>query len=185
MARDINFVAQRRKKLTAQQLQDKKFFGYAVGVVSVVFTIFVLVAGVRLFAVYQVKKIKDAQEAARMAILSQEQVEKEFNIFAHKLRALSDLFGKRQDKQKAMVFFSEIFGPTIIISEIDYSADDDDIVTFTLTAPSIFDLETVFSILDSPSVTDTYTSIHKSSLVRSSEGLYNVKLTVALGTTAE
>ncbi len=184
MAREINFVATRRKKLTAEQKQDKVYFKYATWGVIVVFALFLVTVGVRLFAVYEVKKLTDAQASTRKAIQSQEQVEKDYNIFAHKLKALSDLFGKRLDKQEAMVFFSQVFGPHIIISEIDYSADDDDIVTFTLTAPSVFDLENVFTILESPAVNEKYRSIVKSGLSRGSDGFYSIRLTIALGRSA-
>lgn len=181
MAREINFVAARRKKLTSEQKQDLVYFKYATWGVMVVVALLLVAVGVRLFAVYQVKKLTDAQASTRKAILSQEQVEKDYNVFAHKLKALSDLFGKRLDKQEAMVFFSQVFGQHIIISEIDYSAEDDDIVTFTLTAPSIFDLENVFTILEGPAVVEKYRSIVKSGLSRGSDGFYTIRLTIALG----
>ncbi len=181
MSRDINFVAIRRKKLTSEQKRDKVYFRYATWGVLVTFGVMLLIVGVRLFAVIQVKKLTDTQASTKKAIMAQEQVEKDYNIFAHKLKALSELFGRRLDKQEAMVFFSQAFGQHIIISEIDYSAEADDIVTFTLTAPSVFDLENVFAILERPDVSEKYTSIVKSGLSRGGDGFYNIKLTIALG----
>lgn len=181
MARGINFVANRRKRLTAQQKQDEKWFQYAIiGVVSI-FIVFLIVIGIRFFMVYRLDQLENEQENTRMAITSQEQVEKDYNIFAHKLRALSDLFGKRQDKQEAMVYFSQVFGPQVIISGIDYSEDDDSIVSFTLTAPSVFDLENVFTVLESEEVRSTYSKVEKSSLGRGESGAYSIKLTIVLG----
>lgn len=180
MARGINFVANRRKRLTTQQKQDEKLFGYAVIGIIVVFILFLISVGVRFFFVYRVNALEEAQVNTRKAIQAQEQVEKEYNVFAHKLRALSDLFGKRQDKQEAMVYFSQVFGPQIIISGIDYTADKEDIVSFTLTAPSVFDLENVFTVLDSEEVTSKYGAIERSNLSRGDSGLYSIKLTIVL-----
>ncbi len=181
MARSINFVANRRKRLTSQQKQDEKLFGYSVIGIILVFVFFLIAIGIRFFAVFQVKAMEEQQANTRKAIQAQESVEKEYNIFAHKLRALSDLFGKRQNKQEALVYFSQVFGPQIIISEIDYSAAEDDIVSFTLTAPSIFDLENVFTILDSDDVSEKYAKIERSSLGRGDSGSYSIKLTIVLG----
>lgn len=181
MTRGINFVANRRKRLTAQQLQDEKWFKYAtIGLIGV-FVVFLIVVGIRLFLMYRMNTLKDDQLNTRKAVEAQEHVEKEYNIFAHKLRALSDLFGKRQDKQEAMVYFSQVFGPQVIISGIDYSEQDDSIVSFTLTAPSIFDLENVFRILESDEVRTTYSRVHKSDLGRGESGAYTIKLTIVLG----
>lgn len=181
MARDINFVANRRKRLTAQQKQDEQWFQYAIiGVISI-FVIFLIVIGIRFFMVYRLDQLESEQENTRKAITSQEQVEKDYNVFAHKLRALSDLFGKRQDKQEAMVYFSQVFGPQVIISGIDYSEEDDSIVSFTLTAPSVFDLENVFTVLESEDVRTTYSKVEKSSLGRGESGAYSIKLTIVLG----
>jgi hypothetical protein len=181
MTRGINFVANRRKRLTAQQKQDEQWFGYAIIGILSIFVVFLIVVGIRFFMVYRLDQLDDEQTNTRQAIESQEQVEKDYNIFAHKLRALSELFGKRQDKQEAMVFFSQVFGPQVIISGIDYSEEDDSIVSFTLTAPSVFDLENVFTVLESEEVRTTYSKVEKSSLGRGESGAYTIKLTIVLG----
>ncbi|NCN51126.1 MAG: hypothetical protein GW762_03115 [Candidatus Pacebacteria bacterium] len=181
MAKGINFVANRRKRLTAQQVQDEKWFQYAIIGVIVVFVVFLITIGLRFFFLYRINALKDNQANARKAIEAQEQVEKDYNVFAHKLRALSDLFGKRQDKQEAMVYFSQVFGPQVIISGIDYSEDDNSIVSFTLTAPSVFDLENVFTVLESDEVLSKYAKVQKSDLGRGESGAYSIKLTIILG----
>ncbi|MCB9801167.1 MAG: hypothetical protein H6773_03220 [Pseudomonadales bacterium] len=181
MARLINFVANRRKRLTQQQLQDEKWFRYAIIGVMVIFVFFLIVVSVRFFLVYRFNRLEEDQANTRKAISAQENIEKDYNIFAHKLRALSDLFGKRQDKQEAMVYFSQAFGPHVIISGIDYSEDDNNIVSFTLTAPSVFDLENVFKVLESDEVKQKYAKVDRSDLGRGENGAYTIKLTIILG----
>ena len=181
MARVINFVANRRKRLTSEQKRDEQWFTYALIAVSSIFVVFLLSVGVRFFFVHQLSTLEEEQRNTRLAIESQETVEKEYTVFAHKLRALSDLFGKRQDKQEAMLYFSQVFGPQVIISGIEYSESDDSIVSFTLNAPSVFDLENVFTILESDEVKENYSKVYKSGLGRGESGAYSLKLTIVLG----
>ncbi len=180
MAKAINFVGERRKKLTQAQKQDNKILKIAVNVLVGVFTIFLIVVGARFYFVFQVKNIKDTESQIRARILANEPVERDYIIFAQKLKQLSVFFGKRQDKQEALSFFSEIFGDEVIVSGIDYSSTDADTVSFTIKTPNVFVMERVFSTLASDQVTSVYPNITKSSMRRSATGNYTVDLAVIL-----
>lgn len=180
MAKEINFVGERRKKLTQAQKQDRKILKISVNVLVGIFAIFLIVIGARFYFVFQVKNIKDTQSQIRSRILANEPVEKDYIIFAQKLKQLSIFFGKRKDKQEALVFFSEIFGEDVIVSGIDYSSADEDTVSFTIKTPNVFVMERVFSMLSSERVTSVYPNIKKSTLRRSATGNYTVDLAVIL-----
>lgn len=182
MSKTINFVAERRKKLSRSQQQDIKHFRLTSIITGAIFLVFLATVGVRLFFVYQVKQVADAQKNTRNIILSQEHVERDYNIFAYKLRSLSELFGKRRDKQEAFIFFSQVFGPEVIVSGIDYTASEQDILSFTIQAPNIFVLEKVFDTLQSDIVRDPYPKVARSDLRRTPLGFYTLKLTVTVGT---
>jgi len=180
MARSINFVGERRKRLTEAQKKDQKAMKVSINVLVGVFALFLIVIGARFFFMFQVKSIKDTQLAVRTRILSNEQVEKEYILFAQKLKKLSVFFGRRKDKQEALVFFSEVFGSDVIVSGIDYSSAEEDVVSFVIKAPNIFVMERVFNTLEEATVTDTYPNIQKSSMRRSATGNYTVNLAVIL-----
>lgn len=145
-----------------------------------VFAVFLIVVGLRLFYVYRVKTVNDKQVEVKSVILSKESIEKEYIIFAQKLKKLSVLFGKRKNKQEALVFFSKVFGEDVIVSGIDYSSADEDVVTFTIKTPSVFVMEKVFDTLQSEEVTTAYPQISKSSMRRTQSGNYSVNLAVIL-----
>lgn len=182
MAKAINFVGERRKKLTQSQKQDQKILKIAINVLIGVFALFLIVIGTRFFFVFQVKNIKDTASEVRNRILANEPVEKDYIIFAQKLKKLALFFGRREDKQQALVFFSSVFGPDVIVSGIDYSSSDEDIVSFTIKAPNVFVMERVFSVLDGTEVTSVYPNIRKSTMRRSATGNYTVDLAVVLAT---
>ncbi len=180
MNRGINFVYERRKKLTQSQVKDRQFFRWSLIALGVVGGLLLIAIGLRLFFVFKLKAVTDAQTMARRAIQNQESIEKEFTLFAHKLKELSTLFGKRKNKQDALIYFSELFGDTAVVSGIDYSSSEEDVLTFTILTNNVFFLDSAFQILADPSVTEVYPSIEKSSLRRSGDGTYRVNLTINL-----
>ena len=181
MATQINFVSERRKVLTKLEEQDRKWFQIALKVVIACFVLFLVGLGFRLFFMYQVKQVVDQQQLTRQAILSQEALEKEYTVFAHKLRELSQLYGRREDKQEALLFFNQLFGPDVKVSEINYESDgDEDILSFTLRARSVSVLDEVFTKLNSTAVSDQFNAIQKDTLRRSDDGSYGMKITLIL-----
>lgn len=180
MARTINFVGERRTKLTEAQKNDRKLLKISLFVLMGVFAIFLIVIGIRFYFVFAVKSVTDEQKDIRGVILSHESVEKEYIIFAQKLKQLSVFFGRREDKQEALVFFSNIFGEDVIVSGIDYSSADEDVVSFTIKTPNVFVMQRVFEILEKPEVITAYPRITKSNMRRSATGNYTIDLAIVL-----
>lgn len=182
MAKSINFVGDRRKRLTKAQKKDKKIMKIMVNILIIVFIFFLIMIAARFFFVFRVKDLKDEQAGVRNVIISQEDIEKDYVIFAQKLKKLSVFFGKRKDKQESLEFFSDVFGDDVIVSGIDFSSADEDVVSFTIKAPNVFIMEEVFNILDGEEVRVKYPNISKSSMRRSGSGNYTINLAVVLDT---
>lgn len=185
MAKAINFVGERRKKLTQSQKKDQKLLRISIYAVMVVFAIFLITVGARLFFVFQVKNIVENETQIRNRILDNEPVERDYIIFANKLKKLSVFFGRRKDKQEALEFFSQVFGDEVIVSGIDYSSAKEDVVSFTIKAPNVFIMQRVFEILREDQVVSVYPNIEKSSMRRSATGNYTVDLAVVLVANAQ
>ena len=180
MPKSINFVGEKRKRLTKIQKKDRKIMGIMINILVGIFIIFLVVLGLRLFFVFRVKTLKDEQTDVKNVILSQESVEKEYIIFAQKLKKLSVFFGKRKNKQEALVFFSEVFGDDVFVSGIDYSSAEEDVVSFTIKTPDVFIIEKVFDTLKTTEVTSVYPDISKSDMRRTGSGSYTISLSVIL-----
>ena len=93
---------------------------------------------------------------------------------------LSGVFQKRKDKQEAISYFSQIFGPDVIIEKIAYDADSQ-LLSFRLMAADIFTLEKVFELLSTQQSTQKFSSLTKSSLKRTNSGIYQMQITVVMG----
>ncbi len=178
MSTSINFVSTTRKELSKVQQQDRVFFRYALMAVAVVFAFFLIALAGRLFFMFQLRSVETRQEQTRNAIISHEQLEADYTVFVHKLKALGQLFGKRKEKQEALIFFSEVFGPDVEVSGIDYTSSRSDQLIFSIRAPSIFVIESVFEILKRDDVVSRYKEISKDNLRRGNDGSYNAHLTV-------
>lgn len=180
MNRGINFIYERRKQLTQTQLKDQQYFRWSMIGLGVVVGVLLIIIGVRTFFVFEMRKVQDSQATTRQAIQNQEQVEKDYTIFAHKLKALTKLFGQRKLKQDALVFFGQVFGDAAVVKTIDYSSASTNALSFSIETASVFTLDRVFSILSQDQVTEVYPTIKKKLLNRGSDGAYELELTVTL-----
>jgi hypothetical protein len=184
MSSTINFVQERRKHLSFAEQEDRKRFNTVLRVFIGIIVLFVVISGVQFYLTYQIKAIRDEQARTRIAIQQQEAVEREYSIFAHKLKLLTELWGARQKKQEAIAYFNSLFQGGATISGIEYVAGVE-ALTFQLKADSIFVLENVFTTLSSPLVLEKFPSISKSRLTRSSDASYTMAITVTLSGGAE
>jgi len=179
MAASINFLSERRKKLTKQQLVDLKIFRVVSGVGIGILLALLIAVGSRLFFSYTLTQIAAKQSAILALVKSQEESEKSYVIFAAKLRVISELFVQRRDKQEAIKYFSTLFGPDVLVSDIEYEADTS-LLTFGLEAKNIFTLETVFNRLNTQEVKDQFASVAATELRRDKFGTYQTSVLVTL-----
>ncbi|NCN24202.1 MAG: hypothetical protein COU65_02045 [Candidatus Pacebacteria bacterium CG10_big_fil_rev_8_21_14_0_10_42_12] len=180
MPKNINFVRDRQRWVEKAQSQDQKlmlFSSIALGIIAVVG----IVAGISHFLLNRsLASIVAEQKSTKTAILAEQPIEESYTVFAQKLRVLTELFGNRQNKQEALTFFSNFFGPGVIISQLSYSGDNNEILTFSLSAQDIFTMERVFEKLKSPELLSEYPDITRGGLSRNDAGVYSLKLTVIL-----
>ncbi|MBU0579121.1 hypothetical protein KKE34_04965 [Patescibacteria group bacterium] len=182
--KEINFVRGRIKALTKLGQNDKKFFNIAAITTSVFLLILAGVLGFKFYFVSQLGDIQSSRENLLERIKSKEATEKSFVLFVSKLRVLSEIFSQRKDKQDVIGYFSQVFGPDVVIDRIAYDADSQ-LLAFGLLSKDIFTLETVFDILDSEQSKQRFSSLAKSNLQRNSGGTYRMQITIVLGKEGE
>ncbi|MEX0896391.1 MAG: hypothetical protein WDZ94_05690 [Patescibacteria group bacterium] len=180
MARTINFVQERQRSLSKQEQRDHKILRQAMLALFVTGGLLVVVVGTRLGMVQWHQSIKDQQQAAISQIQEREDIERSYTVFVSKLNVVTELFGKRKEKQDALEYFSSLFDPDIIISQLQYEAEND-VLTFTIQAPSIFRMEQVFGIMQSEDVNARYPDLQRDTLRRSGDGSYGMQVTLMFG----
>lgn len=175
----INFVRHRIKKLSELELKDQKIFKLVTAITGFFLVALLAVIGVRFYLLNEFKKIEADQASLRQQVKVYEEREQEFVLFVNKLKTLSQIFTKRQDKQDAISYFTGIFGPEVIIDQMAYDSTEQ-ILAFGLNSAHIFALENVFKILNQTVEAKKFAEISRSNLSRSSEGLYRLQVTVLL-----
>lgn len=180
MSRNINFVRERRKTISRQELDDKKILGWAVKGAFGLGVIILVIVAARLFLSFRIKAIQAEQKETQQAIIQQEEIEKNYTVFAHKLKIVSELFGKRREKQDALKYFSNLFDSNVLITQLSYTAGEE-ILSFVLQSNSIFTLDQVFDIMGSEDVKTRYPTIEKNALRRSMDGSYGMQVTLYFG----
>lgn len=179
MAREINFVQSRRKQLTKNQENDLKVFKIAGAVFGILIIVFLIALSINFYLQFRIKSIKDQEKRMETQILSNGLIEQSILVTTEKLKILSELFNQRYDKQAAIEYFSSIFGPEVLIKDINYAADEK-ILSLRVQATSIFILEQVFAQLSNPEVEQKFGIINKSELIRNDRGRYSMAITLSL-----
>ncbi len=176
----INFVRDRRKKLKALSEGDKKYFKLTAIVSGVLIFITLAAFGGRIYFSTQLKKLDSEIKRYEQQVLAYEAREEAFVVFANKLDTLVQIFQSRKNKQQAIDYFSQIFGPDVLVERISYQADDET-VDFVVRSPSVFAMDEVIDILDSAETKQKFPTSQRSSLQRRDDGTYSVQIEVGLG----
>jgi len=179
MARTINFVRDRQHNLSLLEVQDRKMFRWALIASGVAITLVLIAVSARLLMLYQLKQVTAEQKRLKEAITSKEEVEKSFTVFTHKLKSLTELFGKRKEKQETLEYFSNLFDQDVVISQLTYSSESEEL-SFTLTAKNVFVMDKVMTTLNGSEVRTKYPTMTKTSMSRSQDGKYSMNLSIAL-----
>lgn len=177
----INFVRKRRKELSKIEVQDQQYLRWASYAMGAILILFIITLGIRMTLGVMVSNTNSSINSLKTSISDKRAVEEQYVIFMTKVKILTDLFAQRKEKQEAIAYFSSLFDPNIIISQLSYSADTHTL-NFTLSAPSVFDLEKVFLTLRSANVRQKYPSYAVQQLSRDQEGVYGLAINLPLPT---
>ncbi len=176
---EINFLSKRNQTLSVQQQKDKRLSRWSLIAFVIVMVCFTFVFAINLYLGYRVKKVEAQTDAAKKQINSERELEASYLFFVNKLIIIRELFDQRADKQVAMNYFSELFGPEVTISGLNFNMEKG-ILSLQLTSPHVFVLENALVTLDRPDVREQFVSLSKSNLTRRDDGRYNFTLTLSL-----
>jgi cell division protein FtsL len=181
---NINFLEQQSRKLTAQQEKDQALFKKALIFFAAVTVIFFVSFGLKFYLQLRVNKIKEQITTAQQQINSSQELEADYLFFVDKLKIIRQLFDNRSDKQIAMGFFQDLFGPNINISGLTYDMETG-ILSLTVSSPHVFYLEEALDVLDDPAVKKHFASMTKTALMRNLDASYNFRLNVSFSEDSE
>src|SRR5258708_36090596 len=108
--REINFLAERRKALSKQEVADKRLMRLSLVGCGLMFVIFGAMFGASFFLNREIDGVRAAQGAARTEIKNDHSTEQAFVIYAHKLTSLSQIYQDRQAKRDTIAYFDSVFG---------------------------------------------------------------------------
>lgn len=177
----INFVRHRRRELTKLEVTDRRNFRYGLYGFGAAVVLLIAVMSARLILASQLKATNDSINSLKKSIQNKQAVEDEYLIMMRKVQIITDLFGQRREKQQALSYFSSLFDPEVIVSQLSYDADTHTL-SFTLRAPSIFSMKKVFDTLRSANVKEKYPTFSTGSLTRAMDASYSMTVVLPLPT---
>jgi|SRR5579859_796714 len=176
--REINFLAERRKALSKQEVADKRLMRLSLVGCGLMFVIFGAMFGGSFFLNREIGTVRAAQDAARAQITSDHSTEEAYVIYAHKLSSLSQIYQDRQAKRDTIAYFASAFSPDILIKGLDFDQKNK-LLFFQLQSIDAFHLQEIFHLVNSPDVQSKFLSLNPSSLLRTPDGAYEMSLAVS------
>lgn len=89
------------------------------------------------------------------------------------------MIDQRADKQTAISYFSDLFGPSALIKEMSFNPDSSSLM-LNVETTSLFTLRELFRILDSDSVSQKYPQVTREELRRQADAAYQLQLGIPL-----
>ena len=176
--REINFLAERRKALSKQEVADKRLMRLSLVGCGLMFVIFGAMFGASFFLNREIDGVRAAQGAARTEIKNDHSTEQAFVIYAHKLTSLSQIYQDRQAKRDTIAYFDSVFGPGVFIKGLDFDQKNK-LLFFQVQSIDAFHLKEIFFQVNSPDVQKKFLSLNPSNLLRTPDGAYQVSLAVS------
>ncbi len=177
MSREINFLNERRKRLTRVEREDQKWIRATLAIFGVTFIFFLCISGVRLYLDRQHRQIKEAQRVLRDQVANNVEVERSLVIMVHKLSSLANIDRDRAERRAAIGYFSDIFGANVFIKDVKFNQKEK-LLLIRLESKNIFRLREIFQVVSNDEVRQKFTSVKPSDLVRNDAGQYEMTLAV-------
>lgn len=176
----INFLRQRRKKLTAQQELDKRYAMYAGYVSAGIFVLIVIIFILEFLLKRNITSVKAEQRRVESAILDKAAIEKEYLILGEKLTLLQGLVKDKGVKQQALEYFSSLLATEdVVLTQVIFSKED--IIQFDVQTNDVFQYRKLLHRLQGQDILSAYPHISVTDLSRLKNGSYTSTLTVILG----
>lgn len=175
---NINFFATKQSKKERQKKQDIQLFKISTYFLAATIVFAVGMSGFRLFINWQTQQLDKQIATYKASILAKENVEVSYLIYVNKIKAISEIYESRSDKQDAMNYFTDSFQNLADITGMNYEVKEGGL-TLQLSNDTVFKLEKSLALLDSDEIKNHYKSISRNILSRSENGSY--RLTIKLG----
>ena len=177
MPRQINFLAERQKGISKQQLQDLRLMKIAGVVLGVVCLAGLIIFGLFFYFTYQLAQIRNQEGAIRGQILGAQGNEEAFVVYVKKLASLATIYKSREDKNNIIAYFSSLFGQDVVVTGIDFDQTDN-LLHVKVEADDVFVLHRVLDLLNSDAVKAKFPALVSSNLDRNADATYEITITV-------
>lgn len=175
----INFLGKRGSLYQKHIAEDHRLFQIALVVFGVTTLVFLALMGFNIYLASVLQGVVKKQTDTKQSIVTNQTVETAYLLFSHKLKAIAEIFEKRNNKQQAINYLNELFSDNGFIGGVIYDGDEQ-ILSLTVNSSDVFQFEELIKKLDSAEVKSNFSSMSRNNISRMGDGKYSMKLTVQL-----
>lgn len=175
----INFIRDQRKRLDAHLDGDKKIAKATMIILVVFMLVFVAAIGVSFYFVSQQDKIKTATDQATAHLSSLSSLEKEYLVYAKKLKLLFAIDKDREIKRAASAFFFALIPSEDLLKSMKTDdATQINTIVFSIETPDVFAVLRLLKSFAAKSVYDQGYVLQTEKLARRVDGIYSISGTM-------
>lgn len=179
MPGQINFLAERQKGISKQQLQDIKWLKIAGVAFGLTVVLAIAIFGIFFYYLSQLNSVTDQEKAVRAQIIGNKENEMAYLTYVRKLNTLATLYKDRQDKNDIIAYFSSLFGSDVVVTGIEFDQKDK-LLHFKVQSRDVFVLRRVLSVVNSSQVKEKFPALAISDLTRNNTAAYEVTISVPI-----
>lgn len=179
MQLSINFLNLHRKKLSNLEASDRKYYRIILSIAIGSVVVGCVLLAINIYIQFLAGQMLTKKNSLESRVLQQENLEESALILSSKLQIINQLINQRSDKQEAITYFTELFGPDVFIKDIDFEASGG-ILSLRLESQTIFAFNRVVDLLENQVTLGRFSSLTKSDLARGRTGAYALTVTVTL-----
>lgn len=175
----INFLRSRRKNLSVQQEQDRR---YALIGGAVFFGIFLLsftLIGIEWFLSNRASTLNRQQRLVEDEITALAAEETEYLVLAEKAKKIEELISNKIEKQQALEFFTTEFANLgVTLKEVQLGQGDN--MRFNIETKSVFETDQVIAHFRSTDILTSYPGLSLVNVTRDKTAGYRMEVTIPL-----
>ncbi|HZZ98841.1 MAG TPA: hypothetical protein VFG51_02815 [Candidatus Saccharimonadia bacterium] len=170
---NVNFVRDQRARQMRVIEKDKAIAKYVAWAVAIFIVILIAVVVVEFLLSMQDKKVGDSITETKTRLTGLSSLEKEYLVYAQKLKLMYTLDTARATKQEATNYFYTLVPPVNILKSVTTDNDQQKpLIGFTIQSPDVFTLLDLLKLFSAQTVTDKGYMIQNKNLSRDADGTY-------------
>lgn len=175
----LNFLRQRRQKLSVLRKQDSLILYVSLGIMAVVLLVTLGLIGYTINQKQQLNRISNADSEISKTLSSMTDKEAEYLVYSARLKTLANIWPMRGSQQKTLDFLTDITMTDVSYQQVTFDQAKR-MLDFSVVTTDYFALEEFISLVRTPLIQERLESFAIGAVRRDDQGRYSFSVEMEL-----